>query len=128
MMRVLFALLPVVVLLGACSGPEDSVEPTATTMPVVEFTTTTTEVTPSASATMAPPTATPTATAASTEPPATPTIISSGSGELVGSASPTVEAQPEQARPAATAWVPVVRPEDQVVELPDVDAHYAVHV
>lgn len=130
MARVLFALLPVIVLLGACSGPEGTDDPTATVRADVEFTATSPAATPTATVTAAQPTGTPapTATVTPTEPLATPTIISSGAGEVDASVSPTVEAQPEQADATGTAWVPVERPADQVVELPDVDAHYAVHV
>lgn len=128
MTRVLLALLPVLVLLGACSGPEGSDNSTATAITNIEFTATSAPVNPTSTATTVQPTMTPTATVIPTEPPATPTIISSGSGEVNASASPTVEAQPKQVEPEATGWVPVERPADQVVELPDVDAHYSVHV
>jgi hypothetical protein len=118
-----FLTLLVLPILAACSGPDDTATATMTTAPSTQ-----TAVAATPSPTLTPPapstsTAEPsptvpasTATPTDTQPPATP--------------PPAATQAPVQATaPAPTPWVPVDnRPVDQRVTLPDITAHYDLHI
>jgi len=122
---VIAVLLPSIV---ACSGPDDDPAPTATSPPAATLAPEPEASATSQQATMAaPPEPTSAPTPTATEPAPAPTLDLPVTPALKPTLAET--AAPDQAAPVeATPWLPEERPADQLVELPDLDLHYALHI
>ncbi len=131
-LRLLVATLAVASFIAACSGPaisgdegstptSESFSPTALASEMPSSTPVATTFATAASAIVSTATAGPTIEA-------TPQAELTPSATLASNAAETTPSEPQQAPVAPTPWLPDDRPEDQRVELPDLDLHYAVHI
>src|SRR5690606_5873750 len=127
-LRLVFVIAVLLPLIVACSGPDDDPAPTATSPPAVTLAPEPEASATSQQATMAaPPEPTSAPTPTATEPAPAPTLDLPVTPALKPTLAET--AAPDQAAPVeATPWLPEERPADQLVELPDLDLHYALHI
>ncbi len=115
-------------LIAACSGPGESGVETAEQRALTPTATSPTGQQPATAATYPGSAVAPTLTQTAlsslpiSTPPTAPTL------PATPDLKPALTAEPDQVPVAPTPWLPDERPEDQQVELPDLDLHYAVHI